>query len=105
MTASSVARTLYRAILRTGRSTSAPLRIRLPVTKSQSQWLLGSQQYGFVPHRSAVREVFPSVSASSAADTPELSERNFRDLVRAEFERTGTLARAGVGNDHVRVGH
>ena len=87
MTASSVARTLYRAILRTGRSTSAPLRIRLPVTKSQSQWLLGSQQYGFVPHRSAVKEVFPSVSASSEADTPELSEREFRDLVRAEFRR------------------
>ena len=87
---------MYRALLRIGRSLDAgPLRIRLPVARSKAQWMGGSQQFGFVSHRSAVREIFPGIAASDANDVPELSPSAFRDVIRAEFRRALAAQRDG----------
>mmetsp|Transcript_18390 Transcript_18390/g.47094 ORF Transcript_18390/g.47094 Transcript_18390/m.47094 type:complete len:258 (-) Transcript_18390:174-947(-) len=89
-----LARTMYRALLRIGRSLdSKPLRIRHPVPKSPSQWMRGTQQYGFVPHRSAALDIFPALStrATAIVDAPEISCDAFHDFLRKEFRRASPV--------------
>lgn len=80
-----LARTVYRALLNTVRSLDAPLRIRLPVDRSPSQWMRGTKQFGFVPHHSSACDLFGL--AVGVADEPELSKNDLVAVIRAEFRR------------------
>ena len=83
-------RSMYRAFLRAARAANAPLRIRLPVWRSESQWMRGTQQFGFIPNRSACKDIFPSLegTAGDVVEALELSEADFRAALRKEFRRT-----------------
>jgi uncharacterized protein affecting Mg2+/Co2+ transport len=86
-----LARTLYRALLGVPRAIgTGKLRIRLPVDQSPNQWGRGSQQFGFVPARSAAEQVFPSAEPSDELNAPEHSADTLRTLIRHEFRRALT---------------
>jgi len=85
---------VYRALLSVARSLrhdKAKLRVRLPVRESEAQWGRGPRQFGFVPSRSAAREIFPMISAG-VADDAELDHDQLRAIIRSEFRRGGGSA-------------
>jgi len=108
-------RTIYRSLLATCRSVGEdPLRLRLPVAQSATQWMSRQDQHGFVPPRSQARELFPpavlpSLSAGEALDAPCLEAEALRSIVRDEFRRAldatelDEQTRIGAGLHAIRV--
>ena len=93
-------RTLYKALMQTTKSLpqGSPLRLRLPLAQSQAQWMGAGKQFGFLPPRSAARELFPAErgypSLPPEADAPELEPEALRGLVRSVFRTVSASAAA-----------
>jgi ApaG protein len=84
--------TLYRALLRDARTLSQPLRVRLPVHLSPSQWLVPNQpQFQQLSAEaaaatSALQAVFPGIE-HPAAQKDEIEPGELIELIRSEFRR------------------
>lgn len=100
MAATPLIRTLYRALLRPAAELSSlgqPLRVRLPVLSSASQWLQGLHQYEKNPPepQQIVRLLFPFLANDDGglwrgeelwgANVTEISSATLRDVVRRRF--------------------
>jgi len=86
-------RTLYKALLRPAAELSAlgePLRVRLPVLSSSSQWLQGSTQYEKDPPtpEQIIRALFPFLmndDTLSGDNLNEIAPSTLRQIVRRRF--------------------